>query len=119
MNREAHIAESIVAGYSYAVDTMDIVVEGWKPFNVDMIREINAVYFDFKDDEGEDREDGRFRIISHQTLCRPMGWQQEQDMKKKGLAPTTKIWGQIPQGSGDAAFNALSTMLKKKFEAEK
>jgi hypothetical protein len=119
--REFLIAEEVaerIAGYSYAVSPLNLELEGWQPFNVDVIRVLNReVFFDFKDDEGKPHEDGMFKFVDYKRISPvgPLTYHQEQEMKKRREAPITFVRGQIPAGSSLTALKALSVVLGRKF----
>jgi hypothetical protein len=115
-DREARIAERIVAGHSYALARLSFEVEGWQPVNIDVLRDIRSVWFDYVDDEGNPREDGQFHISGYEQTPRHLTYQQEQEMKRRRRAPVTRIDGSIPEKSDVAAMTALGDMLKRKYK---
>ena len=122
--REFMIAEDVanrVAGYSYAVSPLNLELEGWQPFNVDVIRVLNReVFFDFKDEDGKPHDDGMFRMTDYKRISPvgPLTYYQEQEMKKRREAPVYLVRGQIPAGSSLTALRALSAVLGRKFRYE-
>ena len=118
MNRESKIVENIVAGYSYATEQLVLELEGWQPFNVDVIRELGRVYFNFLDDDGNKRDDGRFQLIDYKQEPRHLTYQQEQEMKRRKVAPMTIVHGTIPMGSAKMAYLSIAKMLDQKFGYE-
>jgi hypothetical protein len=115
VKRESRIAEKIVAGYSYALDDFILEVEGWQPFNIDVIKELGRVNFKFIDDEGNEHDGGRFSVSSYSQEPRHLTYQQEQEMKRKKMAPVTTIRGKIPADSHAWAYLPLTKMLEHKF----
>lgn len=107
------VAKDVLAGHSYAVESLSVRLSGWQPFNVDTIRDINRIWFPYVDDEGNRQDDGSFHITDHKRLTGPMTYQQEKLMKQQGKAPETEIRGTIPANSRDAAVAALAKAMKK------
>jgi len=114
--RHLELASAKTAGHSYTVEAFNVEVEGWQPFNVDVINEINRnVWFDYRDDQGDMYEDGHFQITGTKRLTPPMTYNQEQEMKKRREAPVTQVLGRIPKGSAPTALKALQQQLGRKF----
>jgi hypothetical protein len=114
--RHLELASAKTAGHSYTVEAFNVEVEGWQPFNVDVINEINRnVWFDYRDDQGDMYEDGHFQITGTKRLTPPMTYNQEQEMKQRKEAPVTQVLGRIPKGSAPTALKALQQQLGRKF----
>lgn len=109
------IANNLVAGHSFKIDRMEVMIWGKQPFNVDVMDELRKQYFDFKDDEGGEHDDGTLDLKSHVSAKGGLTYQQE----KQGLVRETYLSFAIPDGAKDAAFKAVESALKKfKMKAE-
>ena len=54
-------------------------------------------------------------MIDYKQEPRHLTYQQEQDMKRRNVAPITTIRGNIPAGSAKMAYLSIAKMLGQKF----
>jgi hypothetical protein len=102
------IASELTAGHSYAVDRMDVIVWGRKPFNRDTINAINGrIYIPIKDDDGEET-DASFNLTNHTTAKGSLTYVDE----RKGMVRETLLALSIPKGYNKDVEAALQKTLK-------
>lgn len=100
--------KTINEGFSYEIENGIIAIWGPKPYNIDVKHALlYNVSFDFKDDEGKDRESSHIDIKSHKSSG-PLTYQQE----KSGQIPETIMSISFPKGAKSAALKSIKSALK-------
>ena len=95
-------------GYSHAVESANIAIWGPKPYNIDVQNALqHNLNFNFKDDEGNEHDDGNIDITSHKSSS-PLTYQQE----KTGQVPETIIGIKYPAGAKDEVMTSIKKTLK-------
>jgi hypothetical protein len=100
--------KTINEGFSHETEHGIIAIWGTKPYNIDVQNALlHNVSFNFKDDEGKNREGGHINIKSHKNSS-PLTYQQE----KTGQIRETVMSIVFPKGSKNAALKSIKSALK-------
>jgi hypothetical protein len=100
--------KTINEGFSHAIENGIIAIWGPKPYNIDVQNALlHNVSFDFKDDEGKDREGGHIDIRSHESSG-PLTYQQE----KTGQIRETVMSIAFPKGAKNSVIKSIKSVLK-------
>jgi len=103
------------AGSSYVVEKMSLVVYGKGPFNIDVIRAIEGQYFQYRDEEGNVRDDG-YAHVDDVKYGRALPRMQE----LQGFVPEGSLNISYPKGAAAEAFKAVQAACRKhKLQVEK
>lgn len=111
------VREAKTAGFSYAVDTIQVLfVPARKPvpFNIDTINAINRTWIPTEGDDGEEHE------VNLKVVDTRGGGFLTFHQEKAGYRVETLVWVQVPESDIDKAFKALQDVGKKHgFKVEK
>ena len=105
------------AGFSYAVDTIQVLFYPARkpvPFNIDTINAINHTWVETEGDDGKEHE------VNLKVVDTRGGGYLTFQQEKQGLRVETLVWVQVPESDIDKAFKALQDVGKKfGFKVEK